>query len=181
MPLVRFHTHWAIERIIWGTYICFTKLKKPLDKWLIKEWMIGDSVITVLSCNRPITWKSYTPHRDQGKGWIGMPTYLNCGRIFCYRHGTYEMYWHSSNSRSTTKYLAICSGWAKVKLGDLLAVTKDNIRMPIIVQNRRNKQYFDTYAFTIDIVPLVLEKTCFAGHTFEYKWKTKQKAQSGKA
>ena len=52
--------------------------------------------------------------------------------------------------------------------------------MPIIVQNRRKKQYFDTYAFTIDIVPLVLEKTCFAGHTFEYKWKTKQKAQTRK-
>ena len=32
--------------------------------------MIGDSVITILSCNRPRTWKSYMPHRDQGKGWI---------------------------------------------------------------------------------------------------------------
>ena len=60
-------------------------------------------------------------------------------------------------------------------------VTNDNIRSPIIIQNRRNKQSFDTYALTIDIVPLVLEKTCFVGHTFEYKWtinKTKQKAQS---
>jgi hypothetical protein len=40
-----------------------------------------------------------------------------------------------------------------------------------------------THAFTIDIVPLVLEKTCFARHTFKYKWKinkTKQKAQSKK-
>jgi hypothetical protein len=34
-----------------------------------------------------------------------------------------------------------------------------------------NKQSFDTYAFTIDLVPLVLEKSCFAGHVFEYKWK----------
>ena len=34
-----------------------------------------------------------------------------------------------------------------------------------------------THAFTIDIVPLVLEDTCFAGHTFEYKWKTRQKEQ----
>ena len=37
-----------------------------------------------------------------------------------------------------------------------------------------------THAFTFDIVPLVLEETYFAGHTFEYKWKTKQKAQFGK-
>ena len=64
MPLVRFHTLWTIDRIIWGTYICFTKLIKPLDRWLIREWMIGDSIITILSCNRPRTWKSYMPHRD---------------------------------------------------------------------------------------------------------------------
>jgi hypothetical protein len=70
----------------------FTKFIKPLDRWLIKEWMIGDSVITVLFCNHPRTWKIYTPHRDQGKGWIKMPTYLNCGRILCYRHGNYELY-----------------------------------------------------------------------------------------
>ena len=90
--LVRFHTHRAIERIIRGTYIYFIKLIKPLDRWLIKEWMIGDSVIIILSCNRPRTWKSYKPHRDQGKGWIKMPTYLNYERILCYRHGTYEIY-----------------------------------------------------------------------------------------
>ena len=35
----------------------------------------------------------------------------------------------------------------------------------------------DTYAFTVNLVPLVLEETCFAGHTFEYKWKTKKKVQ----
>jgi hypothetical protein len=115
--LVRFHTPWAIERIIWETYFCFTKLIKPLDRWLIEEWMIGDSVITILPCNRPRTWKSYTPHKDQGKGWIKMPTYLNCRRILCYKYGTCELYQHSSNSWSTTKYLAICSGRAKVKLG----------------------------------------------------------------
>jgi hypothetical protein len=45
------------------------------------------------------------------------------------------------------------------------------------VQSTRNKHTFDTYAFTIDLVPLVLKKTCFAGHIFKYKWKTKQKAQ----
>ena len=69
------------------------------------------------------------------------------------------------------------------KLRWVLAVTNDNIRPPIIIQNRRNKQSFDTYAFTIDIVPLVLEKTCFVGHIVEYKWKiskTKQKVQSRK-
>ena len=64
-----------------------------------------------------------------------------------------------------------------------MAVTNDNFRPPTIIQNRRNKHTFDTYACTIDLVPLVLEKTCFAGHTFEYKWKinkTKQKAQRRK-
>ena len=34
-----------------------------------------------------------------------------------------------------------------------------------------------THAFTIDIVPLVLEESCFAGHIFEYKRKIRQKAQ----
>ena len=62
----------------------------------------------------------------------------------------------------------------------LLEVLNDNIRPPITIQNGRNKQTFDTYAFTFDIVPLVLEETCFVGYTFEYKWKTKQNAQSRK-
>jgi hypothetical protein len=61
--------------------------------------------------------------------------------------------------------------------GPLLAVLNDNIRAPITIQNKRNKQTFDTYAFTFDIVPLVLKEICFAGHIFEYKWKTKQKVQ----
>ena len=71
----------------------------------------------------------------------------------------------------------------RLSLGDLLAVTNDNFQPPIIIQNRRNKHTFDTYACTIDLVPLVLEKTCFACHTFEYKWKinkNKQKAQRRK-
>ena len=59
-------------------------------------------------------------------------------------------------------------------------VLNDHIRSPIYIQNRRNKQTFDTYAFTIDLVPLVLEEVCFVGHTFKYKWKTKQNAQSRK-
>jgi hypothetical protein len=70
----------------------FTKLTKPPNRWLIKEWMISDFVIIVPPCNRPRTSKSYTPHRDQGKGWIKMLTYLNYGRILCYRYGTYEIY-----------------------------------------------------------------------------------------
>jgi hypothetical protein len=45
----------------------------------------------------------------------------------------------------------------------MLAVTNDQIRPPINIENRRNKQTFDTYAYTIDLVPLVLEETCFAG------------------
>jgi hypothetical protein len=66
-------------------------------------------------------------------------------------------------------------------LVSLLAITIDQIRPPIIVQNRRNKHTFNTYAFTIDLFPLVFEKTCFAGHIFGIKWKTnkiKQKTQS---
>jgi hypothetical protein len=45
-----------------------------------------------------------------------------------------------------------------------LAVTNDHFRPPIIVQNKRNRHAFDIYAFTIDLVPLVLEKSCSAGH-----------------
>jgi hypothetical protein len=41
----------------------------------------------------------------------------------------------------------------------------------------RNKQTYSTYAFNIDIVPLVLEESCFAGHIFEFKWKTRQKTK----
>ena len=58
-----------------------------------------------------------------------------------------------------------------------MAVLNEHIRPPIYIQNRRNKQTFGTYAFTIKLFPLVLEETCFAGHTFEYKWKTRQKTQ----
>jgi hypothetical protein len=63
-----------------------------------------------------------------------------------------------------------------LSLGDLLVVTFDQIRPSINVQNERNKQTYDIYAYTIDLVPLILEKICFARHTFEYKWKTKKKA-----
>jgi hypothetical protein len=49
-----------------------------------------------------------------------------------------------------------------------LAVTNDHFRPPIIVKNRRIRHAFDTYAFTIDLVPFVFEKICFAGHKFEY-------------
>ena len=45
----------------------FCKTYKTLDRWSIKERMIGDSVKTVLSYNRPRAWKSYTPHKDQSK------------------------------------------------------------------------------------------------------------------
>jgi len=37
-----------------------------------------------------------------------------------------------------------------------------------------------THACTFDLVPLVFEKSCFAGYKFEYKWKTKQNAQTWK-
>ena len=55
-----------------------------------------------------------------------------------------------------------------LSLGDLLAVTNDQIRLPNKVQNRRNKQSFDTYAFTINIVLLVLQDYYFAGLILEY-------------
>ena len=42
----------------------FTKLIKPLDRRLIKEWMIGNSIKIILSCNRPRIWKSIKPHMD---------------------------------------------------------------------------------------------------------------------
>ena len=62
----------------------------------------------------------------------------------------------------------------------MLVVTNDQICMPIIVQNRRNKHTFDTYACTIDLVPLVLEKTCFVGQIFEYKWKLSKRRKTRK-
>jgi hypothetical protein len=50
----------------------------------------------------------------------------------------------------------------------LLAVLNGHIRPPNKIQNRRNKQTYDTYAFTIDIVPLVLQDYYFAGLILEY-------------
>jgi hypothetical protein len=70
-----------------------------------------------------------------------MPTYLNHDGILCYRHGIYELYRHSSNPWSTTKYLAICSGRAKVKLrgfvGGHYSIFRTTNYSP---KNRRNKQ-----------------------------------------
>jgi hypothetical protein len=60
-----------------------------------------------------------------------------------------------------------------------LAVTNDHFYPPIIIQNKRNKHAFDTYAYTIDLVPLVLEKSCFAGYIFKYKWKINKTKQKG--
>ena len=70
---------------------------------------------------------------------------------------------------------------ALLTLMRVLVVTNDHIRPPITIQNRRNKQTFDTYQYNIDIVPLVLQDYYFVGLIFEYKWKTKQKAQHRKA
>jgi hypothetical protein len=58
-----------------------------------------------------------------------------------------------------------------------LAVINDQIQPPIVIQNKRNRHVFDTYAFNIDLGPLVLEKSCFLGHIFKCKWKTYRKAQ----
>ena len=62
----------------------------------------------------------------------------------------------------------------------MLAVTNDRIQPPNNVQNRRLKQTFDTYAYTIDLVPLVLEKTCFARHILEIHGNYGQSAQTRK-
>ena len=59
-------------------------------------------------------------------------------------------------------------------------VSIDQIRPPIKLQNGRNKQTFDTYAYTIDLVPLILEKTCFAGHIHEIHGNYGQSAQTRK-
>ena len=58
------YTHWAIEWFIWGTYFLFVKLIKPLERKLIKEWMTSNSVITILSCKHPRTWKSNETRKD---------------------------------------------------------------------------------------------------------------------
>ena len=100
---------------------------------------------------------------NQGKGWIKMPTYLN------YENFVIDM--------TVVKYIGTIATLdqqpstqlfvrdeQRLSLGDLLAVNNNNISPPIIVQNRRNKHTFSTYACTINLVPLVLEKTCFAGH-----------------
>ena len=50
-----------------------------------------------------------------------------------------------------------------------MAVTNDQIRPPITIQNNRNKQSFDTYAFTVNIVLLVLQDYYFTGLILEYK------------
>jgi hypothetical protein len=43
-------------------------------------------------------------------------------------------------------------------LGDLLAVTIAYLEPPIIIQYRRNEQTFDTYAYTLTLLHLFLEK-----------------------
>ena len=61
-----------------------------------------------------------------------------------------------------------------------MAVTIAHLEPPIYIQNTRNKQSFNTHAYTIDIVPLVLQNYYFAELIFEYKWKTRQTVQSRK-
>jgi hypothetical protein len=39
----------------------------------------------------------------------------------------------------------------------MLAVTNDQFQLPTNIQNRKNKQTFNTYAFTINIFPHVLD------------------------
>ena len=48
----------------------FAKLIKPSDRRLIKEWMIGNSVKTVLSCNHLRLGKTISPIGIKLKGWI---------------------------------------------------------------------------------------------------------------
>jgi hypothetical protein len=62
----------------------------------------------------------------------------------------------------------------------LLVVLIDQIRSPIETQNRRNKQTYDTYTFTIDIGPLVLEIYCSTEHIHKYGGVIVKKAQTKK-
>ena len=55
----------------------FAKHIKPSDKRLIKEWMISNSVKTVLSCNHLRLRKAISPIGIKLKGWIECQTYLN--------------------------------------------------------------------------------------------------------
>ena len=50
------------------------------------------------------------------------------------------------------------------KTNQLLAVLKYKIQPPTIIQKEGNYIFLQTYTFTIDIFPLVLENQCFAGH-----------------
>ena len=90
--LCKDHTHWATEWIIWGTYSLFLQNSISLDRRLIKEWMIGNSIKSILSCNHLRLGKAISPIGIKLKGWIKWQTYLNWGRILCYRHDTCELY-----------------------------------------------------------------------------------------
>ena len=60
----------------------------------------------------------------------------------------------------------------------MLAVVIDHFTPPTLIQNRRNKQSFDTCAFIIDLVPIVFEKICFADHKSGNRWKLKEKMKA---
>lgn len=106
-----------------------------------------------------------------------MPTYLNYDGMLCYKHGTCELNRHSSNSWSTTKYLAFCSRRAKVKLGGLVGGHYCTFRT---ANKWRNKQSFNTYAYTLTLFHLFSEKICFADtypETSKMCTKREEKAQ----
>jgi hypothetical protein len=62
----------------------------------------------------------------------------------------------------------------------VLVVLNDQIRPLNKIQNERNKQTYDTYAFTIDTVTLVLQDYYFTGPILEYNGIIVKKAQYGK-
>ena len=57
-------------------YFIFAKLIKPPDRRLIKEWMIGNSFKTVLSCNHLRLGKAISPTGIKLNGWIECQTYI---------------------------------------------------------------------------------------------------------
>ena len=63
--------------------------------------------------------------------------------------------WHSSNSLSTTKYLAMCSGRAKVKLGGFVGSHYCTFRTSKSSPKQEKYANFSTYAYIINLVPLV--------------------------
>ena len=87
------HTLWAIERIIWGTYISLQKFSKPPERWFILGWMISNVYESNRSCNHPWLEMAKRPHLFQDNSRVdSMLIYSNYGGKLCYKLGTFEIW-----------------------------------------------------------------------------------------